>query len=118
MHFVACKTVREYIRNQEKMKQFFLTEKKQFKQSKQKDQLERPEEPTNINEAHFYSQPGPSHKLDIPGPNNRNPPQRKRKQQATKRSTKPKNRFRQKIKRSGYSPIETKQGKGAPAQNF
>ena len=87
MHFVACKTVRDYNRNQEKIKQFLLTEKKQFKQSKQKGQLDRPEEPTNINKAHFYSQPGPSHQLDIPGPNNRNPPQRKRKQQPKKRST-------------------------------
>ena len=84
MHFVACKTVREYNRNQEKIKQFLLTEKKQTKQSKQKDQLDRPEEPTNINEANFYSQPGPSHQLDNPGPNNRNPPQRKRKQQPKK----------------------------------
>ena len=47
MHFVASETVREYNRNQEKMKQFLLTEKRQAKQSKQKDQLDRPEEPTN-----------------------------------------------------------------------
>ena len=103
MHFVACKTVREYNRNQEKIKQFLLTEKKQFKQSKQKDQLDRPEEPTNINEAHLYSQPGPSHQLDILGPNNRNPPQRKRKQQPTKKSTKPKSDFDRKSKETAIA---------------
>ena len=90
MHFVACKTVRDFNRNQEKIKQFLLTEKKLAKQSKQKDQLDRPEEPTNINETHFHSQPGPSHQLDIPGPNNRNPPQRKRIQQPTKDQQNPK----------------------------
>ena len=42
MHFVACKTVREYNRNQEKLKYFLLTEKKLAKQFKQRDQLDRP----------------------------------------------------------------------------
>ena len=111
MHFVACKTVREYNRNQEKIKQFLLTEKKQYKQSKQKDQLDRPEEPTNINEAHFYSQPGPSHQLEIPGPNNRNPPQRKRKQQPTKRSTKPKSDFDRKSKEAAIAQSKLNKAK-------
>ena len=111
MHFVACKTVREYNRNQEKIKQFLLTEKKQTKQSKQKDQLDSPEEPTNINEAHFYSQPGPSHQLDIPGPNNRNPPQRKRKQQPTKRSTKPKSDFDRKSKEAAIAQSKLNKAK-------
>ena len=97
MHFVACKTVREYNRNQGK-KQFLLREKRQAKQSKQKGQLYRPEEPTNKNETHYHSQPGPSHQIDIPGPSNRNPPQRKRKQQPTKRPSKPKSDFDRKSK--------------------
>ena len=111
MHFVACKTVREYNRNQEKIKQFLLTETKQFKQSKQKDQLDRPEEPTNINEAHFYSHPGPSHQPDIAGSNNRNPPQRKRKQQPTKRSTKPKSDFDRKSKEAALAQSKLNKAK-------
>ena len=43
MQFVACKTVREHNRNQEKVMQFLLTEKRRAKQSQQKHQLERPE---------------------------------------------------------------------------
>ena len=88
-----------------------IKQKKQFKQSKQKDQLDRPEEPTNINEAHFYSQPGPSHQLDIPGPNNRNPPQRKRKQQPTKRSTKPKSDFDRKSKEAAIAQSKLNKAK-------
>ena len=52
MQFVACKTVREYNRNQEKIKQFLLTEKKQAKQSQQKHQLERPRCTDNVNDIH------------------------------------------------------------------
>ena len=111
MHFVACKTVREYNRNQEKIKHFLLTEKKQSKQSKQRDQLDKPEDQTNINEPHFYSQPGPSHQLDIPGPDNRNPPQQKRKQQPTKRSTKPKNDFDRKSKEAAIAQSKLNKAK-------
>ena len=115
MHFVACKTVREYNRNQEKIRQFLLTEKKLAKQSKQKDQLDRPEEPTIIND--FHSQPGPSHQLDIPGPNNRNQPQRKSKQQPTKRSTKPKNDFDRKSKEAAIAQSKLNKAKSASAKS-
>ena len=111
IHFVACKTVREYNRNQEKIKQYLLTEKRQVKQSKQKDQLERPEEPTNINETHYHSQTGPSHQLDIPGQSNKNPPQRKRKQQPTKRPTKPKSDFDRKSKEAAIAQSKLNKAK-------
>ena len=118
MHFVACKTVREYNRNQEKIKQFLLTEKKQLKQSKQKNQLDRPEEQTNTNEAHFYSQPGPSYSqpgpsyhFDTPGPNNRFPSQRKRKQQPQKRTTKPKSDFDRKSKEAAIAQSKLNKAK-------
>ena len=55
MHFVACKTVREYKRNQEKIKEFLLTEKKTVK----KNQLDQQQ-----NECI----PGPSSLMDQPGP--------------------------------------------------
>ena len=118
MHFVACKTVREYNRNQEKIKQFLLTEKKQLKQSKQKNQLDRQEEQTNTNEAHFYSQPGPSYSqpgpsyhFDTPGPNNRFPSQRKRKQQPQKRTTKPKSDFDRKSKEAAIAQSKLNKAK-------
>ena len=84
MQFVACKTVREYNRNQEK-----LTEKRRAKQSQQKHQLEKPECMDNTSELHYPNEPGPSHKLDITGPSKRKPQQRKRKPQPTKRPQKP-----------------------------
>ena len=39
MQFVACKTVREYNRNQDKIKQFLLTERRQAKQEQLKAQI-------------------------------------------------------------------------------
>ena len=38
IHFVACKTVRDYKSNQEKIKEFLLTEKKTNKKIQPKDQ--------------------------------------------------------------------------------
>ena len=111
MHFVACKTVREYNGNQEKIKHFLLTEKRQSKQSEKKDQVDRPEKPNNINKTHYHSQPGPSHQLDIPGPSNRNPPQRKRKQQPTKRPTKPKSDFDRKSKEAAIAQSKLNKAK-------
>ena len=93
MQFVACKTVREYNRNQEKIKQFALTEKKQAKQSQRKHQWERPERTDNTSELQYPSQPGPSQQFDIPGLSKTKPPQRKRKQQPTKRPQKSKSDF-------------------------
>ena len=78
MQFVACKTVREYNRNQEKIKQFLLTEKKQAKQSQKKHQLERPRCTDNVNDMHYNPQPGPSHQPDNPGPSKTKPQERKR----------------------------------------
>ena len=46
MHFVACKTVREYNRNREKIGKFCLEEKRQF----QRDNPQREEQ--DINEDH------------------------------------------------------------------
>ena len=55
MHFVACKTVREYNRNQEKIKAFLLTEKKN-----QKNQLNK-KLTDHAPESQFHmDQPGPS----------------------------------------------------------
>ena len=54
MHFVACKTVREYNRNQEKIKEFLLTEKKN-----QKNQLNK-KLTDHAPESQFHmDQPGP-----------------------------------------------------------
>ena len=93
-----------------------VKQKKQAKQFKQKDQLDRPEEPTNIIETHSYSQPGPSHQLDIPRPNNRNPPQRKRKQQPTKRSTTPKSDFERKSKEAAIAQSKLNKAKERQCQ--
>ena len=40
IHFVACKTVREYKRNQEKIKEFLLTEKKNNQKTQSKEKQE------------------------------------------------------------------------------
>ena len=111
MHFVACKTVREYNRNQEKIKQFLLTEKRQAKQLQQKHQLGRQEDPSNDNATICHSQPGPSHQPDIPGPSNRDPPQRKRKQQPTKRPSKPKSDFDKKSKAAAIAQSKLNKAK-------
>ena len=89
MQFVACKTVREYNRNQEKIKQFLLTEKRRAKQSQQKHQLQRLECMDNTSEIHHPNELGPSHQLDIPEPSKRKPQQHKRKSQPTKRPKNP-----------------------------
>ena len=83
IHFVACKTVREYKRNQEKIKEFLLTEKKTNKKTHPKEQQ---------NECI----PGPSTQMDRPGQSEtqwihpaKNPKQPKRKGTApTKRTYK------------------------------
>ena len=103
MQFVACKTVREHNRNQEKIKQFLLTEKKQAKQSQQKHQLERPRCIDNVNDIHYNPQPGLSHQPDIPGPRKTKPQERKRKQKPIKRPKNP-SAFSRKNQRKQQSP--------------
>ena len=103
MQFVACKTVREYNRNQEKIKQFLLTEKKQAKQSKQKFQLEKPKRTDHTSELQYPSQPGPSHQFDIRGPSKTKPQQRKRKQKPTKRTQKSISDFERKSKEAAIA---------------
>ena len=56
MHFVACKTVREYKRNQEKIKEFLLTEKKNQKAQGKTKQKETEQLTTTTD----MDQPGPS----------------------------------------------------------
>ena len=111
MQFVACKTVREYNRNQEKIKHFLLTEKRQAKQSQQKHQLERPECTDNTNELIYLNEPGPSHQLDIPGASKRKPQQRKRKPQPTKRPQKPPSDFERKSKKAAIAQTKLNKAK-------
>ena len=89
IHFLACKTVREYNRNQEKIKEFLLAEKKNIRQAQIREQQEE-------------CTPGPSFQKNQPGPSStqqtqptkisrqqRKPKQPKRKGTApTKRPTK------------------------------
>ena len=110
MHFVACKTVREYNRNQE-IKQFLLTEKKQAKQSQQKHQLETPERTYNTSELQYPSQPGPSHQFDIPGPSKTKPQQRKRKQKPIKRPQKSISDFERKSKEAAIAQSKLNKAK-------
>ena len=99
MHFVACKTVREYNRNQEKIKAFLLTEKK----NTQKNQNSENANDNSTGPQIFNDQPGPSKpqrsniQMDQPGPSNaqrtqqpKAPRQPKRKGTApTKRTNRP-----------------------------
>ena len=97
IHFVACKTVREYKRNQEKIKEFLLTEKKTNKKTQPKDKQKE-------------CIPGPSTQMDQPGPMDqpgeaqgphqaKHPRQPKRKGTApTKRGHKPNKNFDQRSK--------------------
>ena len=115
MHFVACKTVREYNRNQEKIKQFLLTEKKQAKQSQQKHQLERPERTYNTSGLQYPSQPGPSHQFDIPGPSKTKPQQHERKQNQIKRPQQSISDFERKSKEAAIAQSNSIKPKNANA---
>ena len=86
MHFVACKTVREYKRNQEKIKEFLLTEKKNQKNQLSKKLTDHtPESQFHMDhtpESQFHmEQPGPSRtqesklQKDQPGPSGSQSPQ-------------------------------------------
>ena len=101
IHFVACKTVREHKRNQEKMKEFLLTEKKNNKKT-------HPEEQRN------ECIRGPSTQMDQPGPSEtqwtqpaKNPKQPKRKGMAPhKRTYKPNKDFDQRSKKAALTKLE------------
>ena len=103
MHFVACKTVREYKRNQEKIKEFLLTEKKKNQKTQNNEK-----QPEHIFGPQIHmDQPGPSRtqgnklQMDQPGPSGtqrtqpaNNPKQPRRKGTApTKRTYKPNKDF-------------------------
>ena len=118
MQIVACKTVREYNRNQEKIKQLLLTEKRRAKQSQQRHQLERPECMYNASELHYPNEPGPSHKLYIPGPGKRKPQQRKRKPQPTKRPQKPISAFDRKSKEAAIAQTKLNKAMQHQRQKF
>ena len=116
MYFVACRTVREYNRNQENIKQFLLTEKKQAKQSQQKHQLERPERTYNTSELQYPSQPRPSHQFDISGPSKTKPQQRKRKQKPIKRPQKSISNFERKSKEAAIAQSKLNKAKERQSQ--
>ena len=98
IHFIACKNVREYKRNQEKIKEFLLTDKKTNKKTQPKEQQ---------NECF----PGPSTQMDQPGPGRtqwtqpaKNPKQPKRKGTApSKRTYKPNKDFDQRSKEAALA---------------
>ena len=81
MHFVACKTVREYNRNREKIRKFCLEEKKQL-QAQEKDQEQRRDEttasPSGPSTSPTQQQAGPSKKQNATKPKG----QRERKRKA------------------------------------
>ena len=87
MRFVACKTVREYNRNQGKIKQFLLTEKKNVRQAQIREQQEE-------------CVPGPPFQVDQPGPNStqqtqptKNSRQQRKPQQPKRKGTAPTKRL-------------------------
>ena len=112
MQFVACKTVREYNRNQGK-KQFLFKEKRQAKQVQQKQslQLKRPESTDIASGLKDPNEPGPSHQQDIPGPSKRKPQQRKQKQQPTKLPQKPTSDFDRKSKEAAIAQTKLNKAK-------
>ena len=121
IHFVACKTVREYKRNQEKIKEFLLTEKKnnQKTQSKEKQQEHNP-----VTTIHT-DQPVPSTSqwnyghTDQPGPSgsqrnqpNKNPKQPRRKGTApTKHTYKPNKDFEVRSKEAALAQSRLEKAK-------
>ena len=93
------------------LKKKAIKQKRRAKQLKQKNQLDRQEDPTNDNATMCHSQPGPSQIQDIPGPSNRDPPKRKRKQQPTKRPAKPKSDFDKKSKEAALAKSKLNKAK-------
>ena len=72
MHFVACKTVREYNRNQEEIKAFLLTEKKNAqKNQNRQNAIDNSTGPQIPNDQAGPSKPQRSNiQMDQPGPSN------------------------------------------------
>ena len=120
MHFVRCKTVREYNRNQEKIKEFLLTEKKN-----QKNQLSK-KLTDHAPESQFHmDQPGPSRagesnlQKDQPGSSGsqrtqpaKAPKQPRRKGTApTKRAQKPNKEFEIRSKEAALAQTKLEKAK-------
>ena len=121
MHFVACKTVREYKRNQEKIKEFLLTEKK----NNQKNQFSK-KLTDHTPESQFHMDPpGPSRaqesklQKDKPGPSGsqrtqpaKAPKQPRRKGTApTKRAHKPNKEFEIRSKEAALAQTKLEKAK-------
>ena len=102
MHFLACTTVREHNRNQEKITDFLFAEKKTNKQAQNK------QPPAHCNREPSYQmvQPGPSSRTEWLQPAKNKRPQKKSQQTKrkgtapTKRSTKTSKEFEQRSKES------------------
>ena len=75
--FVACKTVKEYNRNQEKIKEFLLTEKKNIRQAQIREQQEE-------------CIPGPPFQVNQPGPNSTQQTQRTKNSRQQRKPQQPK----------------------------
>ena len=103
MQFVACKTVREYNRKQEKIKQFLLTEKKQAKQTRQKHQMDKSQCSNTVYDPNDNCQTGTSYQQENPGPSKAKPQERKRKQNPTKRTLKANTDFEKKSKEAALA---------------
>ena len=118
MHFVACKTVREYNRNREKIRMFCLEEKRQI----QRDQGQVEEQSTQAHRELSDDQAGPSAPTsDQAGPSSQqDPPPRptnskKRRTERKRRNASPSKRTTRQIKNKP-SEFEQKSMEAALAQ--
>ena len=122
MQFVACKTVRQYNRNQDKIKQFLLTGKRQAKQEQLKAQINTAastsECPTQLEKTTLSDDTSSTFNINEPGPSTRHyaPKQPTQKKQQRGKYNLRKDKQNQatgltKINRSSISTIKTHQSK-------